>query len=372
MKSLFVHDPKDMSAGISGGVQICTVDFLNIVRAASDAVSLFEVSVSRRPLLRFRRRLRLGSYLFYDPYEARERLAKAFQDVQPTHLFLNRSELIRFAPLVRELAPQIPIIVMSHGNQSGDDLYEIAGNGGRRSTGIGKLMATFQLGLDIVTESWFRHNLIDVVCTMSEEERVLERWLGSKRTVILPRLINPDPIQWTPASGRVGFVGTLDHTPNRVALEKLCNELVLQGANRSLELRIVGRPAGVGEELSERYPFVQYLGSLCDADLRLEVATWCLFLNPVFWLSRGASMKLGQSLSWAIPALTTRAGARGYSLTQDQAFITGDSAEEFVHQLIELVTKCANLDIVREKLLHPTQVWPDSKSLGERLKRELE
>lgn len=370
MRSLFIHDPSDLDAAIPGGVQLCSREFLEIVRAASKETALLPVTVTRAAGWRLRRRFGLGSYLLYRPEEIRGRLASAIQSLRPTHIFLNRTELARLATLAAELAPEARIVVMSHGNQSGDDLYEVAGPVGRRNRGLSRLAASWRLGCDLVTESRFRHGPVHAVCVMSDEEAVLERWLGARQTIVLPRIIHPRPLDWQPVPGRVGFVGTLDHTPNRVALQSLC-ALLASLAIPDLELRLVGSPESVGHELSQTYPFVHYLGRLDNDTLQQEVSTWSLFLNPIFWLSRGASMKLAQSLAWAIPALSTAAGARGYRIGAEEVAITDNSAEAFGARLRQLISSPAQLSALRTNLLNHNSRWPTKDSLAEELNARL-
>lgn len=364
MRSLFIHDPADLDAPIPGGVQLCSREFLEVVRAASDDVALVPVTVTRSPHWRARRKLGLGAYLLYHPGEARTAIADAVKKLRPTHAFLNRSELMRLSGPLRELAPGIRVVLMSHGNQSGDDLYEIAGPGGRRAQGWRALRGSLQLGLDLVAESRHRHRHLHGVCVMSREEEMLERWLGASRVAVLPRLVRPRPVDWKPVAGRAGFVGTLDHTPNRVALQNLCARLAASG--RAPELRIVGGPESHGRALAAAHPFVHYLGRLDDDALREEVATWSLFLNPVFWLSRGASMKLGQSLAWGLPTLTSGAGARGYEFETGIAAVCDDDADSFAQALLGLLANPAGLENLRNRTL--SAHWIDAATLGQRVK----
>jgi hypothetical protein len=370
MRSLFIHDPADLHAAIPGGVQLCSREFLEIVRAASSQVSLLPVTVTRAPCWRLRRRLGLGSYLLYRPEDIRGQLAAAIQAQQLTHIFINRTELSRLASLAAQLAPTARIVLMSHGNQSGDDLYEAAGPGGGRNRGLARFAAIGKLGYDLVTESHFRHGPVHAVCVMSAEEAVLERWLGARKTIVLPRIIHPRPIDWRPITGRMGFVGTLDHTPNRVALERLCALLQNRGSD-AIELRVAGGPIEVGEALAVKFPFVTYIGRPDDECLRSEVASWTLFLNPIFWLSRGASMKLGQSLAWAIPALTTRAGARGYRLEPGDVFVTDDEENSFVDAMLALNRAPGQVHALRERIVQSKPEWPDTAALARELKSQL-
>ena len=65
-------------------------------------------------------------------------------------------------------------------------------------------------------------------------------------------------------------------------------------------------------KLASRYPFVQYLGPLSDAELRTEASTWCCFVHPMFVYAKGCSTKIGVALGWGLPVATTHLGVRGY------------------------------------------------------------
>lgn len=366
MRSLFVCDPRDLEAEVKGGVQICSDEFLRVVRAASESVEIVNVSVTRALSWRMRRRLGLGSYLRYRPSEF-EPSFRAYEKEAPTHVFLNRAELLRFAPFVRRIFPDVCIVILSHGNQSGDDLYEVAGPAGHRASGLKHFFGRLRLGNDLVTESQYRHRQLDGVCAMSAEECILEQWLGAKKTLVLPRLIRLEPIDWAPVRGRVGFVGTLNHTPNRVALELLCAALETLSFE-DLEIRIVGGPVDVGADFEDAYSFVKYVGRLSDEELHEEVVSWSLFLNPIFWLSRGASMKLGQSLSWCIPAVTTGAGMRGYEIPERNVIAVENDVSEFAERLIESLQNPEQQKRIRRALLDSAGKYPSESSLGERLR----
>jgi len=370
MKSLFVHNPCDLHAEATGGVQLCSREFLEIVQAASSATKLATVAVSRNLIFRVRRRFGLGSYLLFHPRECEPALSQAMNEFQPTHVFLNKAELMRLAPMIKRLRPQAVIVVMSHGNQSGDDLYEISGPAGRKTRGLPHAQAVWQLGLDLRAEAYYRHRWIDAVCVMSSEEQVLERWLGTKRTIVLPRVIHPDPLKWTPVAGRIGYVGTLDHTPNKVALEKICEEFKRQRI-QGLEIRLVGRPVMPGEALASQYPFVKYLGPLDAGSLKKEASGWSLFLNPIFWLSRGASMKLGQALAWGLPVLSTRSGTRGYQLDGGQLPVTEDDPVEFVGTVARILQTPGELERIQAQAARVVSCSPTAQSLGQLLAAQL-
>ena len=365
MKSLFVTNPLDLDSALPGGVQICSREFLQILEQASTELQSFPIGISRTPILRLRRRFKLGSYLLYTPGNWEPSLEAVLRSYGPTHVFLNKAELIRFAPLVKRLRPETKVVVMSHGTQTGDDLYDVAGPEGRVKGRIERLKSIWQLGLDLTTESWIRHRWIDAACVMSQEEAVLERWLGVRQTIVLPRMVTPAFVDWSPVPSRVGYVGTLDHTPNRAALEEVC--LRVAKTRCPFELHVVGRPESVGRALAAKYPCVCYLGGLGHAELRAAASSWSLFLNPIFWLARGASMKLGQGLALGLPVLTTASGARGYEAQEGTLSQTPDDPGEFVRLLLALLSQPARLQECRAQSRLFARSTPDAKELASRL-----
>jgi hypothetical protein len=64
--------------------------------------------------------------------------------------------------------------------------------------------------------------------------------------------------------------------------------------------------------MEKRFPSMVYVGRLSDSELVKEVRSWAIFLNPIWWYARGASMKLGQGINWGLPILSTAPGNRGY------------------------------------------------------------
>ena len=367
MRSLFLYDPSDLKEGYEGGVQICTREFLDVVREASDSVHLFQVNVARDLKTRARRALRLGSYLLYRPEVHLEDLAQLIIRERIDVIFINRAELLRFSSAIKFKVPDVKVILMSHGNQSGDDLYEVAGAGGRRTHGLKSGIAMWDIGRDLVLESRYRHQYLDGVCVMTGEEEVLERWMGARATTVIPRLIKYAPLKWTPVNRRVGFVGTLDHTPNRVALEAVLEHFSRIRPPEDFEIRLVGRPSRLGVEFAERYSFVTYCGGLSDEDLRAEAMTWSLFLNPIMWLSLVASMKLGQALGWGLPVVTTRSGRRGYEWKEGDVPTSDDDASRFTEATLHIIQERSRVCAVRDESIHAAQTSPTLDELGVRV-----
>lgn len=331
MKALFITNPKDLTAAIPGGVQLCSAEFLQVIRLLSAEVVIFEVDVSRKPVYRFLRKAGLDSYRLYDFSTYKNELAAVIENHNIDVVFVNKAELIRVSALIKRcFKDRVKVVVLSHGNESGDYLHQIAKT--NQPPSFFKLFfQKLRLGLNLYTESYYRRSFTDLVCCLSEEELAIEKWLGAKQAFFIPRIIYLQPLPWKPKPGRVGFAGTLNHKPNRDAVVRICE--TLSDCNPDITLVLVGSPEKEGKALAAQYPFVSYLGALSDADLKLEAACWMYFLNPVFWYSRGASMKLGQALNWGLPVISTLAGTRGYQLPQGCLEITANDGAAFTRAL---------------------------------------
>ncbi|KQC02432.1 glycosyltransferase [Pedobacter sp. Hv1] len=314
IKGLFLHNPLDLNSKIPGGVQICSQEFLKILKATADELHYFEVGYSKSLVFRLLYKLNLDNYISYAIDKYSSTLLATISEKQITHVFINKSELIRFSKIIKAKFQHVKVIIMSHGNESGDFLGDLTGikprfNGFKKYTGI------LKLGLALFTESFYRKRYVDLVCTMSEEESAVEKWLGLNYPFYIPRLIDKTvQIKRAPIKNVFGYVGTLNHTPNIIALHQLFEKLA--ELNLSFEVRIVGQPNEIGQSLQLKYDFVNYLGPLSDENLLKEVENWSFFINPIFNYSRGASMKLAKAIEWEIPTVTTIAGKRGYIINQ--------------------------------------------------------
>lgn len=374
MKAWFVTSPSALEAKIPGGVQLCSQEFLSIVRAGFPETEVIRIGHSRAWSDRLHKRFGTAPYRLFSPQEFQQMAQSQIQrHSRPAVVFLNMCETTRLAKTVKLIDPAIRVVLLSHGTQTGDDLYEASGKGGIRTHGWRSWWAPWKLGSDLCLESMYRRNFIDCVGAMSEEECVLERWLGASETIFLPRVVKPSPLKPCPVTGRVGYVGTLDHTPNIVGLEQTLR-LLGKRTESSLEVRVVGGPEAKGRQLQEKFPtLVRYLGPLGSEALAEEAATWSVFINPIYWLSKGASMKLGQALAWKIPFVSTRSGARGYSIPGLEDWITDDTPEALVNcvfQMVRIGPSERNRFEAAWEQSHPQ--WPTIEKIGHALKTPIQ
>jgi hypothetical protein len=318
--SIFFDDSKK-----EGGVKLCTREYLALVEILFN-VTLFQVNYYIDVWYRIRVKLGINIYNDYNTKEYAQQLIDTIKKNNIIIVFLNLSNTAPFAEMIKkEFGENVKVVLCSHGNESGDFLHEAT----RFKTEVlfyRKLFSSFTLGSMIKKEAEFRQEFIDAVLTVSPVEEALEKWIGAKKVLMVPRIIKPNFLNWQPVAGRVGFIGDLSHGPNYFAINEVCKSLN-HFARKEVELRIVGSPERIGAALQDKYSFVVYTGYLNDIELEKEVSTWSAFLNPVFYYSRGVSTKLAKAFGWGLPVITTSIGCRGYQWQKGNPIFAKSPAE---------------------------------------------
>jgi hypothetical protein len=294
-----------------GGVQRCTREYLTLLRAAGCDVTLKEYEIDRRPVTRLRRFLVPRPYADLIHPGVAEEVAEAAIQAKADWILFNQTEAGALAPQLRSAKTAgIRLGLLSHGTDSADFLHNLRITADGIATMVRRNSGALWLGRQLIAEMNF-HRHCDLVFCLSETDRQLAQWLGGTCVHVLPRAVESTPLRWQPVAGRIGMVSTLNHGPNLEGLELFCRAIP-PSAPAEFRLRLVGRPPEIGRALASRFPFVDYLGGLSDTELAAEACTWCGFANPIFCYPRGSSTKLAVPLSWRLPVVTTRAGARGY------------------------------------------------------------
>jgi hypothetical protein len=330
MKALLVSEARFLKSEIRGGVQLCTDEYIRYIGLAGCNVEMFPIAPSINMLNRVKIKLGLDTYNHYDIAPYADKLAEAIKASAIQVVFLNQVNLSGWVATLKPLVPgNVKFIGLSHGNESADYLNDITKPG--KTTAL----QTWKLGKLLVSENDFFSHLLDGIIVLSEQEIAINNWIGANKVLYLPRLLNPAFIDWKPKPKVAGFAGTLDHLPNLYGIRYLADALNQQGFDG--KLRIVGGPPYIGEKYQRDYPFISYAGPIDDIQLVQEVATWSVFLNPVFWYARGASTKLAQAINWGLPCLTTPAGRRGYDLADESIVAASNKPEAFAAKLMAVL-----------------------------------
>lgn len=331
ISGLFVYFGNSMDQ-VPGGVQICSREYFDALTTSGFSLRTVKIENDRSITSRLKRKLDSEPYNHqFNSEKAIEYLKKSI-DESVEYIFLNQYLLRPLAKLIKENIDQkIVIVLLSHGLASVDYLHEIRAS--RNLTGKsvpGQSISS--LGKQLIEETSHAQYLDHVFC-LSTIEAEIEKWLGAKKTTHIPRTIHESKLDWTPIAGRLGFVGRLDHPPNKEGLILVLEELN-RVRDKEIELRIVGAPLEEGVKLSEKYEFVNYLGELSEEELREDASTWSLFLHPVFYYAMGCSTKLAVAIGWEIPILTTTAGMRGY-VWKEGSLPIEDMPQEFAKSAIK-------------------------------------
>jgi len=295
----------------SGGVGICAQEYLRTLDAAGFKLEIVTFETDNRLSVRLKRKLWPESYAHMIPPSVAAEAAAIVRNTGARFLFLHMTDTAPLAATLRaQLGPGIQIVLLSHGMESVDYLHKLRIQEEVNSIYRPPRLRRGELARQLCKESAQRQH-IDHVLTLSPVEASIEQWLGSKGVTWLPRTINARPLAWNPLPGRIGFVGGIDHLPNVEGLLFFARAME-SIAPEGLRLRVVGGPESVGRSFADRFPFLDFLGPLDDAQLETEAQTWNCFVNPIFCYPRGCSTKLAVGLGWHIPVVSTTAGRRGY------------------------------------------------------------
>jgi glycosyltransferase involved in cell wall biosynthesis len=335
MKLLFISYERFVKYKIAGGVQLCTEEFLEYFKLAKYEVETYLLGVTTNKVKRLKIKFGLEVYDMFDFEHHAKLIAKQINEASIKIVALNQVNLSPLIPYIKLLVPkEVKFICLSHGNETGDYLHDITENNSPN------YIQNWKLGKQLVLESTFFKSYYNGVIVISEHEIFINKWLGAQQVLFLPRILYNNFINWNPTDNRIGFVGTLEHLPNKKSIELVAKSL--KELNFKGELRLVGGSSEVGNYFKNKFSFINYLGKLSDEALKNEVVTWELFLNPVFWYSRGSSTKLAQALNWGIPVLSTPAGRRGYIFSNNEFIVDNHNPQDFAIKIIE-VTKDKSL-----------------------------
>lgn len=183
-------------------------------------------------------------------------------------------------------------------------------------------------------------NRFDLVFTVSEEDKdILQRDFGvtvpveSMQTGIDTQYFAPHP-DLRPVPGRLVFLGSLDWMPNIDGIEWFVSEVYPQIRARvqHASLQIVGRrPTAAVLRLAERDESIDVVPDV--ADVRPYVATADLFVVPLR-IGGGSRIKIYEAMAMGRPVVSTRIGAEGLPLREDEHVALADTPRQFA-ELVE-------------------------------------
>lgn len=153
------------------------------------------------------------------------------------------------------------------------------------------------------------------------------------------------------------FIGGFDHKPNIDAVYFLHEEIMplLWKTKPDISLTIIGSnvPAAIQQLNSEQFRILGYVEDVAPYFLNSKV-----FIAPLRY-GAGIKGKIGQSLEYGLPLVTTDIGAEGFDFDENTKVIVGNTKQEIVDNIIAIYedeTLWKKLSADAEKVIEPFSV----------------
>ncbi|AFZ35775.1 hypothetical protein Sta7437_2227 [Stanieria cyanosphaera PCC 7437] len=366
--ALFVSNLVYLNRESAGGAQICTQEYIETIEAAGFSLSIVTYKTNRGILTQLKNKIWNQPYGNFIPTELIDIIVNEANTKKAAYIFLNQVELGHIAKELRKkIDSTCRIVVLSHGLESTDIFHGIRTKNIQNSFNQVTFNDVRILGKSLIQEGIHRQ-YIDYVFCLSPLDVQIERWLGAKNVIWIPRTIKVESISWQPQYSRIGFVGTINHHPSLEGLV-LFLEAFEKIAPFGVSLRLVGGESIETKNLIQRFPIIEYLGRLSNQDLKKEAGTWNCFIHPIFCYPRGCSTKLATALSWQIPIVTTPAGCRGYSWKTGKL-----SLAETPESMANLVLQMLNPEVAQinqKEVVSVSTTAPSIQEIGEKIREFL-
>ncbi|TDO72795.1 glycosyltransferase involved in cell wall biosynthesis [Flavobacterium chryseum] len=130
------------------------------------------------------------------------------------------------------------------------------------------------------------------------------------------------------------FIGGFDHKPNVNAVNYLAEEIMplLWKSNPEISISIIGSnpPEEIEKLNSEKFRIVGYVEDVSPYFLNSRI-----FVAPLLY-GAGIKGKIGQSLEFGLPLVTTNIGAEGFNFEENRNITVGNTSREIVDNIISL------------------------------------
>ncbi|GAA3770204.1 glycosyltransferase [Flavobacterium ginsengiterrae] len=130
------------------------------------------------------------------------------------------------------------------------------------------------------------------------------------------------------------FIGGFDHKPNVDAVNYLAKEIMplLWKSNPEISITIIGSnpPESVVNLNSDKFKVLGYAENVAPYFLNSRI-----FVAPLRY-GAGIKGKIGQSLEFGLPLVTTDIGAEGFNFYDNKSIMVGNTSQEIVDNIILL------------------------------------
>ncbi|WP_165587189.1 glycosyltransferase [Flavobacterium sp. MEB061] len=130
------------------------------------------------------------------------------------------------------------------------------------------------------------------------------------------------------------FIGGFDHKPNVDAVQYLSNEIMplLWKSEPEISISIIGSnpPESILKLNSDKFKIIGFAKEVSPYFLNSRI-----FLAPLRY-GAGIKGKIGQSLEFGLPLVTTSIGAEGFNFKENRNIIVGNTSQEIVENILLL------------------------------------
>ncbi|AYN03257.1 glycosyltransferase family 4 protein [Flavobacterium sp. 140616W15] len=199
-----------------------------------------------------------------------------------------------------------------------------------------------------------------IVISESEKESLKEYYQNNDKAIAIGNIHqyinNVTPVCFENRKELL-FIGGFDHTPNVDAVNYLYEEIMplLWKVLPEISITIIGSnpPASIMELNSEKFKIVGYVKDVSPYFLNSRI-----FVAPLRY-GAGIKGKIGQSLEYGLPLVTTNIGAEGFNFGESENIIIGNTSQEIVDNIIRMYQNeeiWNEISLASQKVIEPFSV----------------
>lgn len=178
----------------------------------------------------------------------------------------------------------------------------------------------------------------DATIVVTKLERDLLRERGIDPVYVIPTLHDPEVLapRTSADSSDLLFIGGYNHTPNVDAAKWLCTEIMplIWRCNPAVRLHLLGSnpPEDVRALAGDRVTVPGYIADVSEYFLESAV-----FVAPLRF-GAGIKGKVGQAMSYGLPAVLTDVAAEGFALQNERNCLIANDAPAFAEATLRLLS----------------------------------
>lgn len=250
-------------------------------------------------------------------------------------------EMARYIPTIRSAAPRTKVILDEHNAE-----YRIQARAAaidiRRVSTWHRATYSFVQYLKLRRYEAWACRSADLVLAVSEiDAGALRAMAPAVQIQVIPNGVDCSQYQPTEPLGEeppgLLFTGTMDYRPNVDAMQWFVTEILPRIRTRypEIPLRIVGRaPTAAVKRLASASKGVTVTGGV--EDVRPFFSSAPVFVVPIR-IAGGARLKILEAMAMGAPTVSTRVGAEGLDLVDEEELLLADSPEEFAGAVLRLL-----------------------------------